>query len=225
MKHHAILSATIADNACRLHLQRLQKKRSDAMALLSTLVERIAEIEGVETAYASGVARYLREAGLLTQAGRGRGAAHMSSFDAARFLIGLNSSITAKDAPKFVKYFGDLKNVWKTQTEYPGVCEEGQSLLSAIVELVEICGKPELKLKLESAELEIEVQFNRPVAHVFILINETTEDEFGIPSTRRVGRGLYGSPIALAKRSTPDRREVITISQRTLLVVSDVISK
>lgn len=194
------------------------------MALLSTMVERIAEVEGVETAYASGIARYLREAGLLTQAGRGRGAAHMSSKDAARFIIGLNASITAKDAPDYVRYFESLKNVWKTQSEIEGVCYEGQSLLSAMISLLDICGKEELRDKINSTDLEVLVYFNRPVAHVYVDINSTTWDEFGVPETRRIARGLYGSPIALAGHPVPDRRETILISQRTLLAAADVIA-
>lgn len=224
MKHEAFLSATVADNACELHSQRLQIKRSEAMALLSTMVERIAEVEGVETAYASGIARYLREAGLLTQAGRGRGAAHMSKQDAARFIIGLNASITAKEAPDYVRYFEDLKNVWKTQSEITGICVEGQSLLSAMVVLLDICGQEELRDKIQTTDFEVLIHFNRPVAHVYIDINSTTWDEFGVPDTRRIARGLYGSPLPLASRSVPDRRETILISQRTLLVAADVIA-
>lgn len=57
------------------------------MALLSDLVNLCAE-KGVDTASTLNLfGRRLREAGRLSQKGRGRGAAHMTFLDAARFLI------------------------------------------------------------------------------------------------------------------------------------------
>lgn len=57
------------------------------MALLSEMVATC-EAHKIDTAPTLGVfARRLREAGRLSKAGRGRGAAHMSFLDAARFLI------------------------------------------------------------------------------------------------------------------------------------------
>ncbi|AOG00234.1 hypothetical protein BSY18_632 [Blastomonas sp. RAC04] len=57
------------------------------MALLSDLVRKCAEL-GIDSEKSLAVfARRLREAGRLSQAGRGRGAAHMNYVDAARFLI------------------------------------------------------------------------------------------------------------------------------------------
>ncbi len=78
------------------------------MALLSTLVKVIAEVEDMDETYVSGVARYLREASLVSQAGRGRGAAHMSIADAANLLIGVNGSSTAKASPETVRVFRAL---------------------------------------------------------------------------------------------------------------------
>ncbi|WP_186397675.1 hypothetical protein [Stappia sp. TSB10GB4] len=57
------------------------------MALLSELVATC-EAQRLDTGATLGVfARRLREAGRISQAGRGRGAAHMTYLDAARFLI------------------------------------------------------------------------------------------------------------------------------------------
>jgi hypothetical protein len=78
------------------------------MALLSTLVNVIAEVEDMDETYVSGVARYLREGGLISQAGRGRGAAHMSVRDATNLLIGANGSATAKASPETVDAFRSL---------------------------------------------------------------------------------------------------------------------
>ncbi|WP_156635395.1 hypothetical protein [Methylobacterium sp. Leaf123] len=78
------------------------------MALLSTLVKAVAEIEGIDEVQVGWVARYLREAGLLSQAGRGRGAAHMSATDAANLLIGVNASSAPKDAVRAVEVYREL---------------------------------------------------------------------------------------------------------------------
>ena len=57
------------------------------MALLSQLVDCCVE-QGVDSAPTLNLfARRLREAGRVSKAGRGRGAAHMTNLDAARFLI------------------------------------------------------------------------------------------------------------------------------------------
>ncbi len=48
-------------------------------------------------------ARYLREAGLISQGGRGPSAAHMRPRDATNLLLGVMASDTIKDAPKSVK--------------------------------------------------------------------------------------------------------------------------
>lgn len=48
-------------------------------------------------------ARYLREAGFISQAGRGPSAAHMMPKDATNLLLGIMASDTIQDAPKSVK--------------------------------------------------------------------------------------------------------------------------
>jgi hypothetical protein len=72
------------------------------MALLSTLVEAIADVEGLDVAFVGGVARYLREAGMISQLVRGRGrAAHRSSQTRSSLLIGVKEyNHRAKTAPE-----------------------------------------------------------------------------------------------------------------------------
>ncbi|CAH1662716.1 MULTISPECIES: hypothetical protein [Hyphomicrobiales] len=78
------------------------------MALLTELVKAIATVEGIEESFVTGVARYLREAGLISQAGRGRGAAKMTYADATALLIGVNATSMAKDAENVVSAFRSL---------------------------------------------------------------------------------------------------------------------
>lgn len=77
------------------------------MALLSALVKAIADVEGIDEVQVGWVARHLREAGLISQAGRGRGAAHMTCTDAANLLIGVNAAFSAKEAVAAVQSFGN----------------------------------------------------------------------------------------------------------------------
>jgi hypothetical protein len=78
------------------------------MATLSDLVKAIAEIQGLEENQVLWIARYLREDGLITQGGRGRGGAKMGARDAANLLIGINAPGTAKQSTHFVRAFRDL---------------------------------------------------------------------------------------------------------------------
>src|SRR5829696_4341009 len=72
------------------------------MALLSELVKAVANVEGADEVSVGTFARAAREARLISQKGRGRGAAQMTSRDAANLLIAFNGSAQAKDVRKRV---------------------------------------------------------------------------------------------------------------------------
>ena len=69
------------------------------MTQLSDLVRVIARVAGMEEVQVGWVARHLREAGLISQGGRGRGGAKMVARDAANLLIGICSVGSAKEIP------------------------------------------------------------------------------------------------------------------------------
>lgn len=73
------------------------------MALASELVEVIADATGIERATMTRYARFAREAGLLSQSGRGKSAAHMRPGDAVNLLICLLANGVAQDAATYVK--------------------------------------------------------------------------------------------------------------------------
>lgn len=79
------------------------------MALISDVVTELSVMSGIAEASVVGVARRLREAGLLSQKGRGRGAAHATPLDAARLCIALMVGGKAKDASTVVRDFGQLR--------------------------------------------------------------------------------------------------------------------
>ncbi len=73
------------------------------MARLSELVRTTSRALRFEERSVILCARYLREAGLISQGGRGPSAAHMQPSDATNLLLGIMASDTIKDAPKSEK--------------------------------------------------------------------------------------------------------------------------
>ena len=78
------------------------------MALISHLVKELALNTGTAEKSITVIARWLREDGLLSQKGRGRGAAQATPLDAARLLIALMVGGKIKDAPQAVRDFGQM---------------------------------------------------------------------------------------------------------------------
>ena len=73
------------------------------MARLSDLVIATSSALGIDKRSVNLCARYLREAGLISQKGRGPSAAHMAPQDAANLLLGIMASDTIKDSAGCVK--------------------------------------------------------------------------------------------------------------------------
>ncbi|MCJ2039310.1 hypothetical protein MKK55_10215 [Methylobacterium sp. J-059] len=78
------------------------------MATLSELVKVIAAAQGLDENQVLWIARYLREDGLITKGGRGRGGARMGVGDAANLLIGVNAPGGAKQSADLVRIFCDM---------------------------------------------------------------------------------------------------------------------
>jgi hypothetical protein len=111
------------------------------MALLSALVKAIAEVEGIDEVQVGWVARHLREAGQISQAGRGRGAAHMSSADAASLLIGVNTATNAKNGAETVRLYRNLpcgKSNVLGKTKISSVFQIGKSFGEVFEQLIDL---------------------------------------------------------------------------------------
>ena len=78
------------------------------MALISHIVKELAASTGTAEKSITVIARWLREDGLLSQKGHGRGAAQATPLDAARLLIALMIGGKSKNAPQAVRDFGQL---------------------------------------------------------------------------------------------------------------------
>ena len=73
------------------------------MARRSDLVKATADALKLDERTVQLCARHLREAGLISQKGRGRSAAHMTPTDATNMLLGVMSSSVLQDAPANVR--------------------------------------------------------------------------------------------------------------------------
>lgn len=79
------------------------------MATLTDLIQVLARITGVPEATLFATGRFAREAGYISQAGRGRGGAEMTVTDAANLLIGACGPMVIKDAPRAIQLFRTQK--------------------------------------------------------------------------------------------------------------------
>lgn len=101
------------------------------MAVVTELVDAVAALTGREEASVRLFARTLREAGLMTQGGRGRSAPHMTSLDAARLLIGIMVGSPTR-AVELCQEIGKLQLVTFTERD------EGSPTVTELCELPEV---------------------------------------------------------------------------------------
>ena len=114
------------------------------MAILSDLVEAVAEVEGIDPATVGLFARYIREAGLIATHGRGPSAAKMSLTDAANLLIGVNATNVAADAARVVKEYRRLQALEFRSLLDPRPDDSRGALGDALEELLRFAGGGEL---------------------------------------------------------------------------------
>lgn len=218
------------------------------MALLSELVTAIASVEGLEESFVTGVARYLREAGLISQAGRGRGAAKMTYADAAALLIGVNATTLAKDAPEVVRDLLDFK--WEDKRLEHGVLAEvikersdglfdwvlqrsehgymGRGRLGTFLERLVYSAVPisgensRLSSEVCSDEITFTITFHKPNMRV-----QFSYSYFWASEDDAEGE-IYESGEFLPLNPRPqlpgDRREEVTITAKTILEVGRVLA-
>ena len=79
-----------------------------AMAALSDLVSVLARTTGLPEAEVFAYGRFAREAGFISQKGRGRGAAQMSTRDAANLLIAIMGTDVTREAGKAIDRYRAL---------------------------------------------------------------------------------------------------------------------
>lgn len=82
-----------------------------SVATLSDLVNALSNVTGLPEATVFAYGRFAREAGLIAQKGRGRGAAIMQASDAANLLIGIGGTDVTREAARAIRTYRPMKGV------------------------------------------------------------------------------------------------------------------
>jgi hypothetical protein len=128
------------------------------MATLSDLVTALAGVTGLPEATVFAYGRFARQAGLISQKGRGRSAAAMSVTDAANLLIAVGATDVTREAGTAIKNFRTL--------ERGRLYDFSPGLSSAILPWLEPLGIKALRPR-ESA-FEVRGNFGSFVEHLII---------------------------------------------------------
>jgi hypothetical protein len=92
------------------------------VAVLSDLVETLANATGIPQSTVFAYGRFAREAGFVSQKGRGRGAAEMTERDAANLLIAVGATDITREAGSVVEKYRHLRG------SVAGIVEEYEAL-------------------------------------------------------------------------------------------------
>lgn len=89
------------------------------MATLNDLTETLAHVTGLQRATAFAYGRFAREAGFISQKGRGANAALMTFRDAANLLLAVGGTGTTREAGDAIKAFRALEGISTGRLEEP----------------------------------------------------------------------------------------------------------
>ncbi len=216
------------------------------MATLSELADAVAAVEGIDPATVALIARYIREAGLISTGGRGPSAATMTLTDAANLLIGVNATTTAAEAARIVPTYRELEahHVWLpadpadpadgSLIKYGTLGEAIEQLIYAttVGRLPKMFLNQEMPYVLQEAfdeqNARVALTFSKSEASASAVITPTEFDDQ--TQTVVVSEGLtriiltflppkVRGPPRKKKNRTPDRIETTTIGYRTLSAV------
>jgi hypothetical protein len=219
------------------------------VALLSDLVKAVAAVEGLDRVTVEFYARSAREARLISQKGRGRGAAHMTLTDAANLLIGINASALARDVADVIPRFRALKLDWtdarhlkiralrdivasrqsfgehlESLLELARPDRTGESalskLLSQSIRKSDLAFADKEKLTLPAPGLQLEFVRTSPVASIRLLVPRVLDRRQRHLDLVTVAGAVYRHSPYRVEAPRPERREVIMVTDRTLTEVS-----
>jgi hypothetical protein len=212
------------------------------MATLGSLSSAVAAAEGLESTHVGLVARYLREAGLITMKGRGSSAAKMNAADAANLLIAVNATSVAASAASVVSYYRELEAQEVRSAKNPRprrVLGTFGSAVEAVVEAYtraelpsQFLGEgfaPEHEYQFAKGTLHFRISFFRPIPEASIRIVPQVADEDTGPGFIEYLEN-FASPLrafiftehrvnVLKRHRTGDRLEQTLITHRTLRAV------
>src|SRR3954466_13155275 len=134
------------------------------MASSTELSDRVAEALGVPGPSVALTMRMIREAGLITQGGRGRSAARMTPADAASLIISVTGSSRVRDSVASLQAFAGLEaQGWRSGGWPVHSLRRNHSFREALVALIDGVATGELRHVQEFA-LRIELSGPEPRA-------------------------------------------------------------
>jgi hypothetical protein len=222
--------------------------RITGMANLSDLARTIAEVEGIDEATVSLIARYVREDGLIATQGRGLSAAQMTLADATNLLIGVNATSVAASAPQAVRAYRRLHALdFRSRSDQRPQSSAG-TLADAIEQLLTATARDEFpdqfmgqgaglgfQENFARGNVHVELRFRRPTLQASLQMTELLDPE-DMPeepehwvALRHPNMSVVFSPPlpkGLRKEITKqsgDRIEETTIGYRTLRAVGKLV--
>ncbi len=212
------------------------------MASLSELADTLSRLEGLDPSSVALIARYLREAGLVTKRGRGLAAAQMTVADAANLLIAVNTSRHA--AVVAAKAVGVYRRLTAIELLAAGAVRLHANLGRAVELLISAAGsgilpqyflRRQVPEKLQEAfttglvHIELKFQTSAPGASIRIMALESAEQEYRLFAEGTIDIpqewifSLVFLPPVRPRIRRPDRKEETTIGYRTLQAVGKLI--
>ena len=188
------------------------------MALLSDLVRIVASVEGLEEVSVGIFARAAREAGYISQGGRGRSAAKMTVRDAANLLIAVNGCSLAKDVSTMVDIIRNLPAVEVDGNYAIGLGREGATFGGDLELLLDLLATMKSGKELLPVPGPVTVVFHRPIIKAEIEIFP----RLGKKHVEQVA--AYQDYSRVESLPEPDRYDQTSITQRTLYRLAEAIS-
>jgi hypothetical protein len=239
----------LADGNCVVNaICDKDKWREKPMATLSELVKAIAQIEGIEPATVSLIARNVREAGLISTRGRGLSAAKMSLADAANLLIAVNATVTAREAPDTVRKYRRLE-LRRRETQLGKLGEALEQLIDAALskrlpQKLLSCYIPVLlSQEFGKEQARVELVFHKPLPYAYLsisaldeargvdgsLLSDDTDDASFVGSLRENASLMYfefklpSDPLKRHARKYGDRKDTTSIGYATMRAIAELL--
>lgn len=202
------------------------------MASLKALVDVVAEVEHLDPATVSLIAREVREAGLIKTGGRGTSAAQMSFTDAANLLIAVNTSSIVREAPRAIKLYRNLQHRdenWELWTNFGDALER---LLEATAEedMLERFLGGYFEDPTQFSFISLQLTFFKPYPSIQLSIKTHSVVSNDLrPRLRKIEetKSLFNTrfdPAAASAHRPCDRSEETTIGLVTIQTVANLIA-
>jgi hypothetical protein len=143
------------------------------MASPGELIGIVADATGVDYARVFSVHRYLREAGQVTQGGRGSSAARMTFRDAANILIVLSTNTNVKDAAKVLATYGSLEA--DQLLHFDDAQDRGGTLADALATFLEIVPTTPPDFNWRDNHVTVRISFPVPSASIAFMLDGKNE--------------------------------------------------